>query len=129
MLRLTIPTLMLALVAVPGALGADPFIARGTYLAGDAVAYSLVDACGSGAQEGIDSSCVRLPGGAGGKRYSLRAEDDSGVMLAVSACYYTADLGFSQCDPLNQRVPPWAAFMSVSSLAGVNVHWTFVVEM
>lgn len=128
--RLTIPTLTLALVAaVPGALGADPFVARGQFLAGDPLAYSVLDACGNGAQDGIDSSCVTLPNGAASKHYVLRAQDDTGAMLAVSACYYTADLGFAQCDPWNQRVPAWASYVSISALSGVNVRWTYIVEM
>ncbi|HWH07668.1 MAG TPA: hypothetical protein VNX21_00615 [Candidatus Thermoplasmatota archaeon] len=121
---------MLALVAaVPGALGADPFVARGKFLAGDPFAYSIMDACGNAAQEGIDSSCVKLPNGASSKHYILRATDDSGTLIAASACFYTADFGWSQCDPWNQRVPAWAAYVSISALGGLNVHWTYIVEM
>lgn len=128
--RLTIPTLMLALVAaVPGALGADPFVARGEFFVGDPLAYSVLDACGSGIQEGIDSSCVQLPANAAGKAYQLRAYDEAGAMVTTAACFYTADLGFSQCEPWNRRVPPWAAHVSISALSGVKVHWTLVVEM
>lgn len=124
--RLTIPTLTLALVAaVPGALGADPFVARGSFLAGDPLAYSFLDACVNPAQEGIDSSCVALPAHAASRSYKLYAEDDTRAMLAVSACFYPADLGFVECDPLNHRVPPWAAYVSISALSGLNVRWTF----
>jgi hypothetical protein len=128
--RMTIPMLMLALSsAIPLAQGAEPFVARGEYLAGDPLAYILMDACGNDAQEGIDSNCIVLPAGAGGKHYTLSARDSTGAMLAVSTCYYTADLGFNQCDPFNQRVPQWARYMGVSSLAGVHVQWTYVIQM
>lgn len=128
--RPTIPMLMLALAAaLPVAQGADPFIARGSFIAGDPVAYILMDACVNDAQEGVNSNCIVLPGGASGKHYTLQAQDRTGAMLAVTACYYTADLGWSQCDPGNQRVPGWARYMGISALSGIEVRWTYVIQM
>lgn len=129
MLRKTIPWLMLAALApIAGASEAQPFVARGSYTAGDPLAYAIIDACGSGIQDGIDSSCVALPGDVAGRRYFLEAHDASGVMLAASACFYSHDRMMNVCDPGNHRVPSWAGYVSVSTFGGVDVQWLFVAD-
>lgn len=101
------------------------FATSGSYLVSDGVSYLFLDACGTGGlTEGIDSNCFAVPASVRGLPYQLAM---SGIgVLEPLACFYDGGGDFIDCGA--PVVPGGAAEVSISSLTGVNVGWTFSVS-
>lgn len=115
----------LALLA-PGAHASPLFQASGEYKVGQPLTRN-VDACGVSGRstEGVDSSCARLPEGLAGLAFRLVATDDLMGPVEAEVCFYDGRT-YMSCGGM--IVPEGANAISVSSIAGYNVRWTFIVE-
>lgn len=119
--------LLLLLLCGPLAAGSDGrFVQQGSYLVGEPVAVLVADACTDRELDGVNSNCFSVPSAYRGRPFDLRARDDAGSIVLVSVCFYMAGGLISECDPADRRIPDWAEDVSVSSVGGVNVRWTFV---
>lgn len=122
---LAVAALVAVLLLVPGALAEPRFQTSGGYKAGQPLTRS-VDACGLAGQptQGVDSSCASLPEGLAGLPYNFAATNDLGSAVEIEVCFYH-DRAYMGCGA--DIIPAGANAFSVSSIAGLNVEWTFVV--
>ena len=121
----TVLAALVLILAVPGALAEPRFSKSGGYKAGQPLTRTM-DACAlpGSPTEGVDSSCALLDAGLGGLPYSIVARNDLGSAVEVEVCFYQ-DRTFLSCGVV--LIPPEANAFSVSSMAGLNVEWTFTV--
>lgn len=123
--------LLLVLLALaglaPNAAAGVAWTRSGSYLVGSPVGERVWDACTfpNGATQGVESSCVELPGNVGGLSYSLTDSDRTNTATA-RACFYDAGGRFIVCGT-GGLVPLRAARFAVTSLTGVQVQWTLTV--
>lgn len=115
---------MLPLLLFAGHVSAErvPFTASGSFTLGSPVAFFLLDACGNGQTNGIDSSCFAIPADIGNLPYTLVETDSAVRSLGISLCFYKGAT-FMKCD--GGIVPQGANRASVGALGGATVNWTF----
>lgn len=124
-LHLAATAFVALLLLAPSALAEPRFQASGGYKAGQPLTRS-VDACGlSGSPtQGVDSSCAMLPEGLVDLPFTLVATNDLGSAVEVQVCFYQGRT-YMGCGA--ELIPAGATAFSVSSMAGLNVEWTFTV--